>query len=453
MTESSGLVILVDDDADVRNSTAQLLRLAGFDAMAFASAATALKYVSPSFEGVIVSDVRMPRIDGNELLALARDIDAEIPVIFITGHGDVRQAVEAVRGGAADYLEKPFQPEHLVASINRAMLARAKALEARSLRAAIDTAEMGGVLSGGSKRAARLREEIAQVAASDADVLVIGETGVGKGHVALAVHRMSARRRKPFVTLNCGSLSDASVGAELFGAEPGAAAGGYRRRVGRVEEVDGGDLLIDDVDFASPTLQNVLHALLSTRTIRVVGAASDTEIDFRAIATARPDLADLARRGAFRKDLYYCLDVVSVVVPPLRERFEDAPEIFASFLKQAEERFKRKVGPLSDAVRRRLAEHDWPGNLRELNAFAERVVLGFDSETPQPAEELPLPQRVEQFERGVIADALAAAEGDVRTAIKALGIPRKTFYDKLVRHGINLADFRPAKAPGKGEAG
>lgn len=450
MNKTSGLVILVDDDADVRNSTAQLLRISGFEVMPFASAATALKYVSPTFEGVIISDVRMPRIDGHELLEQVRNIEPEIPVILITGHGDVKQAVDAVQNGAHDYLAKPFQPEHLIASATRAAVARANALEGRALRMAIDGAEMAGVLTGVSKRVRRLRDEIAQVGETDADVLVLGETGAGKGHIALAIHRGGARRRRPFVTLNCGSLSDASVEMELFGAEPGAVAGGYRKRMGRAAEADAGDLLIDDVDYASPTLQNFLHALLSTRKIRVVGASGETPVDIRAITTARPDLPDLAERGVFRKDLYYCLDVVKIVAPPLRERMEDVPEVFAFFLKQAEERFNRKIGILSDAVRRRLTDYDWPGNLRELNAFAERAVLGFDREHANSPEELPLPQRVERFERSTIMDAIAAAGGDVRTAIKALGIPRKTFYDKLVRHGINLADFRRKTNPESG---
>lgn len=447
MTESLGLVILIDDDADVRNSTVQLLRISGFDVMPFAMAATALKYVSPSFEGVIVSDIRMPRIDGYDLLGLVRAIDTEIPVIFITGHADVRQAVEALSKGAFDYLAKPFQPEHLTATTGRAVKARTTALESRSLRAAIDTTDMAGVLSGESRRVEQLREKIAQVAESDADVLVLGETGAGKGRVALAIHEASRRRRKPFVTVNCGALSDASVESELFGAEAGSAGGSYRRRIGRAEEADGGDLLLDDVEYASPTLQNFLHTLLSKRKIRPVGAAAEIDVDFRAIATARPDLADLARRGAFRADLYYCLDVVCINLPPLRERFEDVPAIFAHFLKQAENRFRRKAGNLGDDVRRRLTEHEWPGNLRELNAFAERVVLGFDDDRSQAPELLPLPQRVEQYERSIVTDAIAAAGGDVRTAIKALGIPRKTFYDKLVRHGINLADFRTSKTP------
>jgi two-component system C4-dicarboxylate transport response regulator DctD len=391
----------------------------------------------------------MPRMNGEELIAATRAIDPEIPVIFITGHGDVRQAVEAIHGGASDYLLKPFQPEHLVGSIRRAMTAREKTLEARSLRVAIDAAEPRGALCGGSRLASRLRDQIAQAAGNDADILILGETGVGKGQAALAIHRASARSRKPFVTLNCGSLSDASVEPELLGAEPGVGSS-FRRRAGRAEEACGGNFLLDDVDFASPTLQNFLHALLTSRKFRPIGATHDIDADFRAIATARPQLADLARNGIFRADLYYCLDVVAIHVPPLRERQEDTPEIFASFLKQAEERFKRKVAPLGDAVRRRLGDYHWPGNLRELNAFAERVVLGFDDDNFRSVEQQTLPQRVEQFERAAIADALSAAEGDVRTAIRSLGIPRKTFYDKLVRHGINLDEFRPVKGPGRG---
>lgn len=442
MTDSGELVVLIDDDADVRGSTAQMLRLSGFEVMAFAAAATALKYVSPSFEGVIVSDVRMPKIDGNELLGIVRDIDPEIPVIFITGHGDVRMAMAAVHDGARDYLTKPFDPKDLSASVRRAVAGRIAAIESRSLRKSIDASDCNGVLSGVSKRVARLKEEIAQIAESHADILVVGETGVGKNSIVLAIHNASARRRKPILTLNCAAMPDASLETELFGSEPGSGVGVYRRRAGRIEQAQGGDLVIDDVDFASPTLQNFLHVLLSTRKVRAVGAASDTDVDFRAISTARPGLIDLVQRGVFRTDLYYCLDVVSISVPPLRERAEDVPTIFAAFLKQAEDRFQRRLGAISDSVRRRLTEHVWPGNLRELNAFAERVVLGFDAASGEPVAQMPLPQRVEQFERGVLIDALTAAGGDVRTAIQALGIPRKTFYDKLVRHGINLGEFR-----------
>ena len=445
MKAITGLVILVEDDADVRESTTQTLRIGGFDVMPFASGATALKYISPSFEGVVVSDVCMPRLDGHELLNQVREIDSEIPVIFITGHSEIRQAVDAVLKGAHDYIEKPFQPDHLTSSISRALWARSNVLEGRTLRAAIDGAELAEVLSGPSKRIARLREEVAQVAATNSDVLVLGETGSGKGRVALAIHLAGERSRKPFVTLNCGAVSDASIETELFGAESGAVPGAYRRREGRAATADTGALLLDDVDYASPSMQNFLHALLSTRTIRALGANEDVRVDFRAISTARPDLIDRVQRGEFRNDLFYCLDVVTLTVPPLRERLEDVPELFASLLKQAEERFGRKLDKVSDGVRRRLTDYHWPGNMRELATFAERVVLGFDEEQQDDSQHLPLPQRMEMFERSTIVDTLAAAGGDVRTTVKALGIPRKTFYDKLVRHGINLAEFRPPR--------
>ena len=446
MTTTSGLVILVEDDADVRHSTAQSLRIEGFEVMTFASGATAMKYISPTFEGVVVSDVCMPRLDGHGLLMQVHKIDPEIPVILITAHSEIRQAVDAVLKGAHDYIEKPFKPELLTASVSRALWARRNALESRGLRNAIDGADVADFLSGSSSRIARLREEIAQVAATDTDVLVLGETGAGKGRVAMAIHLASARRRNPFITLNCGAVSDTSIETELFGAESGALPGAYRRREGRAAAADHGALLIDDVDYASPTVQNFLHALLSTRTIRAIGSSEDTAVDIRVISTARPDLSERVQRGEFRKDLYYCLDTVTLAVPPLRERLEDVPELFASLLKQSEARFGRKVDKVSDNVRRKLTDYDWPGNMRELATFAERVVLGFDAEHPVSPSQLPLPQRVELFERSTITDTLAAAGGDVRTAVKALGIPRKTFYDKLVRHGINLAEFRPPRS-------
>lgn len=446
--DRANLVVLIDDDADVREATAQTLELAGYEVLHFASARVAFRYISANFEGVIVCDIRMPEMDGNEFFRRLHKLDPEIALIFITGHGDIHEAVAAIREGAFDFLAKPFLPERLVASVERAMGARQLALENRALRESMTAKDGAATLLGESRPMADLRDRLRHVASADVDVLIEGETGSGKGLIAHALHSLSARSRKPLVAVNCAALSDASVEIELFGAEAGVFQGAYRRRQGQAEMADGGTLLLDDVDLASPVVQHHLVQLVASREFRPVGAERSKRIDVRFLSTSKSDLQALVQSGAFRADLYYRLSVVSLRSPPLRERRDDIPMLFASLLRQAEQQFARTAPPLSDQVRQKLLEHAWPGNVRELGNFAERVVLGLESDprSGEPAAIATLPERVERFEASVLRETLSLTKGDVRSAIQMLGIPRKTFYDKLIRHAINLDQYRRGKA-------
>jgi two-component system, NtrC family, C4-dicarboxylate transport response regulator DctD len=446
MFEDIKLVAFVDDDADLRAAHGQSLTLAGFEVLPLASAEAALARIDAGFPGVVVSDIRMPGMDGRQLFHRLRALDPDLPVIFITGHGDVAQAVEALQDGAYDFVAKPFAPDRLVASVRRALEKRRLVLDNRRLLAAAGRIESDLTLIGDTPVMERLRATLRHIAEADVDVLVEGETGVGKELVARALHRWSRRRPHPFVAVSCAALPETMIESELFGHETGAFSGAVRRRVGRIESADRGALLLDEIDSMTPAIQGRLLRVLEERLINPLGASEPRAVDIRVIAASSVDLGELAERGLFRPDLFYRLNVVRIRVPPLRERRADIPLLFGHFQAQAAARFRREPPPLSDAVRRHLIEHDWPGNVRELRHFAERLVLGLgeSAAAPGPRDARSLAERVEAFEARIMEDALRAHGGDVRATIAELGLPRKTFYDKIKRRGIDINRYRGA---------
>lgn len=437
-------VIFVDDDEDLRAAHVQGLELAGFKVRPFGSAASALAAVSQDFPGAVVTDVRMPGMDGLELFQRLRAVDLDIPVVLITGHGDVGMAVEALQQGAYDFVAKPFPMERLVGALRRALDKRALVLDNRRLERAAAAVDEDVPLLGAAPIMERLRRTIRQVAEAEVDVLVQGETGTGKGVIARALHRLSPRRNRQFVAVSCAALPEAVFEAELFGRE--ACASSPRRIAGRLEQAERGTLFLDDVESLAPPLQAKLLGVIEERTYWPIGAAEPRYADVRIIAASKTDLAEAVSAGSFRADLLYRLKVVTLTAPPLRERREDLPLLFGRFLADAAARFRRPTPPLTEATRRRLMEHGWPGNVRELAHFAERVALGLtedfesaaDPEAPKPG----LAARIEQHEAALIRDALEAAQGDVRAALELLQLPRKTFYDKLNRHQIRIQDYR-----------
>jgi two-component system C4-dicarboxylate transport response regulator DctD len=439
-------VIFVDDDEDLRAAHVQGLELAGFKVRPFGSAVAALAAVSQDFQGAVVTDVRMPGMDGLELFRRVQALDPDIPVLLITGHGDVGMAVEALQQGAYDFVAKPFAMERLLGALRRGLEKRALVLDNRRLERAAAAADEDVPLWGSAPIIERLRRTIRQVGETEVDVLIQGETGTGKGIISRALHRLSPRRSRPFVAVSCAALPEAVFEAELFGREAGA--GGLRRSPGRLEQAERGTLFLDEVESLTPPLQAKLLGVIEERTYWPLGAAEPRYADVRIIAASKTDLAEAVGAGAFRADLFYRLKVVTLTAPPLRERREDIPLLFGRFLADAAARFRRPAPPLTEPARRRLMEHGWPGNVRELAHYAERVALGLtedfeaepvlEPETPQPG----LAARMEQHETALIREALAAAQGDVRAALEILQLPRKTFYDKLNRHGIRIKDYR-----------
>ncbi|NTF90451.1 sigma-54-dependent Fis family transcriptional regulator [Agrobacterium rhizogenes] len=441
-------VFLIDDDKDLLKATKQTLELAGFSVSAFSAAADALGALEADFAGVVVSDIRMPQMDGQQLFDHVKARDADLPVILVTGHGDIPMAVKAIQDGAYDFIAKPFATDRLVQSVRRAAEKRRLVLENRALRIAAEQAQGDLPLIGQTAAMERLRHTLRQIADTDVDVLVTGETGSGKEVVASLLHRWSRRAKGNFVALNCGALPETVIESELFGHEPGAFTGAQKKRIGRIEHASAGTLFLDEIESMPPAVQVQLLRVLEMREVTPLGTNEVRPVDLRVVAAAKVDLGDPRQRGDFREDLYYRLNVVTISIPPLRDRRDDIPLLFGYFAERAASRFKRDVPTMSTAIHRHLQHHDWPGNVRELSHFAERFVLGLESaagskpgETPSADTVLPLPARVERYEADLIRETLAQNGGDVRRTIEALGIPRKTFYDKLQRHGIVRSEF------------
>ncbi|MES0160481.1 sigma-54 dependent transcriptional regulator [Mesorhizobium sp. C268A] len=441
-------VVLIDDDSELRRATRQTLELAGFSVSAFAVANEALAGLDANFPGVVVSDIRMPGIDGLQLFDRVLQLDADIPVILVTGHGDIAVAVKAIKDGAYDFITKPFAADRLAQSVARAAEKRRLVMENRALRESAEQAQDGLPLIGQTLAMERLRRTLRQIADTDVDVLVTGETGSGKEVVASLLHRWSRRARGNFVALNCGALPDTVIESELFGHEAGAFTGAQKKRIGRIEHSSGGTLFLDEIESMPASTQVQMLRVLEMREVTPLGTNEIRPVDLRVVAAAKVDLGDASRRGAFREDLYYRLNVVTISIPPLRERRDDVALLFFYFAERAAGRFRRQMPAVPASVHRHLSQHDWPGNVRELAHFAERFVLGLEeaaqappSAPAEPDDASSLPERLERFEANVIREALGRNDGDVRRTIEALGIPRKTFYDKLQRHRIVRSDF------------
>ena len=450
MTETAaGGVLFVDDDEDLRRAAEQTLRLADLDVILCDRAETALARLGPEFPGVLVTDIRMPGMDGLDLMRAALVRDPDLPVILVTGHGDVGLAVQSMREGAYDFLEKPHAPARLVATVGRALDKRRLTLENRALRAAAATVgqrsdAFEARLIGQSTAMRSLRERLRAVAATDADLLIEGATGTGKELVARALHEASARSARPFLQVNCAALPEGLIESELFGHEPGAFPGATRVRYGRFEHARGGTVLLDEIDSLPPALQAKLLHAIQNRQISRLGSNETVDLDLRFFAASKRDLEAAAKVGEFRADLLYRLNVVTIRVPGLDERREDIPLLFLTLLARAAKRHGRDVPEVPDTFLAALASRDWPGHVRELRNAAERFALGLE-QPPELAVSFPndgLAQRMAAHEKALIAAALAAHGGSVKATYEALGLSRKALYEKMQKHDLNRMAFR-----------
>ncbi|GAB2181383.1 sigma-54 dependent transcriptional regulator [Denitratisoma sp. agr-D3] len=446
------MVHLVEDDAAVRKGCEQALRLADIPVQAFVDAESAQAAWEQQLPAVLISDVRLPGADGFALLQAMQQRDRELPVVLVTGHGDVTMAVQAMREGAYDFIEKPFAPDRLVDVTRRALERRRLWLENCRLR---DQLGMAGAMPriGQSAAMQKVQQLIQALAPTDVDILINGETGTGKEVVASAIHAASGRAG-PFVALNCGALPESVFESEIFGHEAGAFTGAAKRRIGKIEYAGGGTLFLDEIESMPLDLQVKLLRVLQDRSVVRLGSNTPVPVECRVIAASKVDLKAEAAAGRFRPDLYYRLNVVSIDLPPLRQRREDIPLLMAALLQAAALRFDRPVPTWSATDMLRWQGYDWPGNVRELKNVAERFCLGLPDGVGSGANApigagassglvgASLAERLEQAERGFIEAALAESKGQVAKAAELLQVPRKTLYDKLARLGIEAESFR-----------
>ncbi|MCV2875295.1 sigma-54 dependent transcriptional regulator [Rhodobacteraceae bacterium XHP0102] len=441
----TGQIYFVDDEEDLRVAAKQTLQLADLDVICFETGEAALAQIARDRFAILITDIRMSGMDGLTLMNRALEIDPEFPVILVTGHGDVELAVKSMQQGAYDFHEKPYDPKRLVESARRGLEKRRLTIENRALRREVGQRDpVEARLTGRAPVMVRLRESLRAIAATDADVLIEGATGTGKEVAARAIHRHSTRQNGPFVHINCAALPAALIESELFGHEAGAFAGAMRPRFGKFEHGRGGTVFLDEIDSLPLELQAKLLTAIQNRVITRLGSNEAIELDLRFIAASKVDLTEAAEDGRFRADLLYRLNVTRLSMPPLSERREDIPRLFADLVGQAAARYKITPPDIPGAVLDALAARDWPGNVRELRNAADRFALGLDLGIGVVAHDTPdqsLAGQMAKHERALIATALARNGGSLKATYEALGLSRKTLYEKMQRHGLDKDSF------------
>ncbi|WOI55815.1 sigma-54 dependent transcriptional regulator [Palleronia sp. LCG004] len=434
-------IFVIDDDEDVRASLAEMLELAGLDPVTFSRAEPALDALRPDFPGIVICDIRMPRMDGMAFLDAALARDRDLPILLVTGHGDVELAVEALGRGAYDFIEKPFARQRLMTAVGRALEKRRMTLDLRDLRGTdADGTLLDEIVLGRAAEIVEIRRKIRTIAESELDVLIVGATGTGKEHVARGIHALGSGMPRPFVAINLAALSVDHVEAELFGYTANAFPGSSRARTGRLEQGRGGTIFLDEVSSAPLALQAKLLRVLEDRAVSPLGAAEAVPLEARFIASSRVPLEPLVEAGQFRDDLLYRLNPVTLRMPDLSERRQDIPRLFVRFVADAARRMERPLPETPPDLLMRMAERDWPGNLRELRSAADLLVLGLEDPPQSGTGSETLTERLERAERDMIASTLAIHDGSLKATYEALGIGRKTLYEKMQKYGIRRED-------------
>jgi two-component system response regulator HydG len=467
--------ILVADDHDaVREGMVLSLTRLGHEVQGVKGGAEAIAAYRKRPADVVVTDLRMVPVDGIEVVRRLRERDPEATVVVVSAHGTIAIAVDAMREGAIDFIEKPFSPEMLRARVEKAIEIARERRGARTARARAEALEQDlgrehdpHGLIGGSEPMRRVLDQIRKVAPTDATVLVLGESGTGKELVARAVHDGSARREKPFVSVSCAAIPEGLLESELFGHEKGSFTGAVRRKLGRFELAHEGTLFLDEVGELPPPVQVKLLRVLQEQRFERVGGEETVEVDVRLVSATNRDLAAMVKEGRFREDLYYRLDVVPIHLPPLRERPGDVEELARHFLAHAAPRLGRAVNGFSPEALELLRRHRWPGNVRELENVIEQALVFAEGElvtaaelpqalrrTPAPTG-LPVPtgdrsltEILEELERQLILAAYEKAKGVKAETARLLGIKPSALYYKLEKYGIEKPGDKPEDPAG-----
>jgi len=453
-------VLIVEDEENERSGLAELVRAWGFETETAVDGVEALEKIASSSPGIVVTDLKMPRMGGMELLEQIAAQPQQITVILLTAQGSVEAAVTAMKGGAYDFIEKPVNPTRLRNILQNAARIRGAERELEASRRKLRDVGVLGELVGASAKMQELFRLIELVAPSTASILITGESGTGKELVARTIHSLGSRKSKPFVAINCAAIPETLIESEIFGHEKGAFTGALERRTGCFELAEGGTLLLDEIGEMPIGTQAKLLRVLEDRKLRRLGSKTETSVDVRVLAATNKEPQEAVARGQLRNDLYYRLNVFNIHMPPLREHKDDLPDLVSALLRDMNEKHGRRVAGVSDGVMASFAAHSWPGNVRELRNTLERAVIvcegaiiearhlppGFGDIMPRgPVQEanairLGVGTTVDEAERLLILKTLEATHNNKTRAADILGISLKTLHNKLKEYGAQQSD-------------
>jgi len=447
MPENTKHLLYVEDEAALREVVAERLAERGYDVVQVSNGEEAIERLAEFAFDIVITDLRLPGIDGSQVLEAALSRYPEIIGIVVTGFGTVKDAVEAIKRGASDFIAKPFQFEELVLVLDGALEQRRLKSENAYLRSQLEQRYRFEGIIGRSRPMRNLFQMLETVAATNSTVLITGETGTGKELVARAIHHNSPRKAQRFVALNCSAIPETLLEAELFGHVRGAFTGAVANRPGRFEQAHRGTLFLDEVGTMSVALQMKLLRAVQEREFEKVGDSRPTKVDVRVIAATNSDLAQMVRDGRFREDLYYRLNVIPMALPPLRDRREDIPLLAEHFLGRFKAQMGKPVGGISGEALRYLQCYAWPGNIRELQNVIQRYLtvdrLDFMivDELGHPAEKRPpegkrLQETVQEFEKGAISRALEQTRWNKSKAASLLGVSRRSLFRRMQKFGL-----------------
>jgi len=447
-------ILVVDDEVIIRDSLRDWLNDAGYEVFTAENGPQALQAIQREGLKIVIADLVMPGMDGIELMKRAKQVSPDIEVIIITAYGSIPTAITAVREGAYDYIQKPFCPERTEILIAK-LLERQQLIEENlSLHQKLEERYRFENIIAKSPRMQQVIEAIKVVAASNATVLITGETGTGKELVARAIHSRSQRRGKPFIAVSCAALPETLLESELFGHEKGAFTGAYAQKKGKFEIANRGTLFLDEIGEMSANIQVHLLRVLEEKEFTRVGGNEPIKVDVRVISATNRDMKEAVAKGQFREDLYYRLNVVNIELPPLRERREDIPLLTQHFLKKFALENNKEIAGFSPEATDFLLRYDWPGNVRELENAIERAVIlarkpviEIDDLPQQTLAASPIPagKNLRQVAKNHIINVLAQTKGNYTEAAKALGISRMTLYNKAKAYGINVKKIDRSK--------
>lgn len=463
-------ILVVDDQVSISQHIQAILENEGYIvSIAHSGDQALIKLSSQSFD-ILLADMKMPGMDGLELFNKARKFDQNISGIIMTAYGSISSAVESIKQGISDYLEKPFEPESLLLVVDKALRERQMLQEIRDLRKELNQKYAFGNIIGKSHKMQAMYDLIKKVSTTDARVFITGETGVGKELVAKAIHFNSHRKNKPFVSINCGALAETLLETELFGHEKGAFTGAIRRKLGKFEYARGGTMFLDEVGDISPGMQVKLLRVLQEKKVERVGGNQPIDVDVRLISATNRDIKEKITHGHFRIELFYRLNVVPIHIPPLRERISDIPLLVKHFMRIFNKNMKKNIKHISVRAMDQLMKHHWPGNVRELENVLERAFVTTDGDTIDTmifstdtqdtstvgslySVDIDIPFSVarsvvvNRFEKVYLFEALKRYNGNVSKAAKETGVNPRTLWRKINAYGLDYARFKSKDEP------